>query len=257
MKIKFLGTSSGWPLPRLGCKCKVCASKDPKDTRLRPALLLNNYILVDAGPDIYHQLLKFKIFQFSNIVLTHGHPDHILGLHDLAKSKLSQIKKPINVWLTNETLKVLRKTFAALDFSFKEIEEGKKFKIGKLNFLPLSLVHSQKFPTVGLIVQEKEKKMAYFPDVRIVSPIIQKKLRSFDLLIIDSSSFKHPYPSWTKKWGHLSVLDAVKLAKKLKIKQLYFTHIGHRVGPHEKIEKYLQKRNKSYHLAYDGLTIEL
>jgi len=254
MKIKFLGTSSGWPLPRLGCQCKVCTSKDPKDTRLRPALLLNDHILIDAGPDIYHQLKKFSILKFTDIVLTHGHPDHILGLHDLAKSKLPQIKKAINLWLSKATLKILRKTFTALDFNFKEIKPDTKFRINKVNFLPVSLVHSQKFPALGLLIQEKKKKMAYFPDVRVVSLIVQKKLRNFDLLIIDGSSFKYPYPSWTKKWGHLSILDAVKVAKRLKIKQLYFTHIGHRVGPHEKIDKYLQRRNKNYHLAYDGLT---
>jgi len=45
MKILFLGTSAGWPLPRLGCQCEICQSKDPLDTRLRPSVLVNDKIL--------------------------------------------------------------------------------------------------------------------------------------------------------------------------------------------------------------------
>ena len=56
MKIKFLGTAAGWPLPRLGCNCQICISKDPKDTRTRTQILINDYLLLDAGYDTYLHL---------------------------------------------------------------------------------------------------------------------------------------------------------------------------------------------------------
>ena len=49
MKIKFLGTSAGWPLPRLGCKCNICASKNSKDRRTRSQLLVNDSILLEVA----------------------------------------------------------------------------------------------------------------------------------------------------------------------------------------------------------------
>src|SRR3989344_9003848 len=60
MKVKFLGTSAVWPLPRLGCNCELCSSVDPKDTRTRTQLLVNDTILLDAGPDTYHHLLSYN-----------------------------------------------------------------------------------------------------------------------------------------------------------------------------------------------------
>ena len=41
-------------------------------------------MLVDAGPDVYHQLLRAQAVPES-VLITHHHYDHVLGLHALAK----------------------------------------------------------------------------------------------------------------------------------------------------------------------------
>jgi phosphoribosyl 1,2-cyclic phosphate phosphodiesterase len=82
--IEVLGTSAGWPIPRLGCDCPQCTSDDPRDRRLRSSLLLDRRILVDAGPDAYAQLMRAGAVP-EQVVLTHDHHDHVLGLHVLSK----------------------------------------------------------------------------------------------------------------------------------------------------------------------------
>ena len=84
MIVDFLGTAAAWPIPRLGCSCPQCSSDDPRDARLRSSILVERRVLVDAGPDAYAQLRRAGVVPEA-VVLTHGHHDHVLGLHELAK----------------------------------------------------------------------------------------------------------------------------------------------------------------------------
>ena len=93
MKLHFLGTSAGWPLPRLGPhRDEVCRSKDKKDRRRRSALLVNDAILIDAGPDIYHELFDAGDPDIKAVFITHPHPDHMMGLWDISKVLGRKIK---------------------------------------------------------------------------------------------------------------------------------------------------------------------
>ena len=61
MKVTLLGTGTSSGVPVLGCNCKVCRSKDPRDNRLRAAAMVeteSTRILIDAGPDIRQELLR-------------------------------------------------------------------------------------------------------------------------------------------------------------------------------------------------------
>jgi phosphoribosyl 1,2-cyclic phosphate phosphodiesterase len=64
----------------------VCRSKDPRDNRLRSAVLVEfagRTILVDAGPDFRQQMLREGVRHLDAILLTHNHRDHTGGLDDV------------------------------------------------------------------------------------------------------------------------------------------------------------------------------
>ena len=105
MKILFLGTSAGWPLPRLGCKCELCSSKDFKDTRTRTSILLNGTLLLDVGPDTYHHLVNIDSKKIKYAAITHEHPDHTSGLWDLGHIYNS---KKITIIINPNTFKKIR-----------------------------------------------------------------------------------------------------------------------------------------------------
>ena len=41
VRVTVLGSGTSMGVPSLGCHCRVCTSKDPRDNRLRPSLLLS------------------------------------------------------------------------------------------------------------------------------------------------------------------------------------------------------------------------
>ncbi len=258
MKVDFLGTSAGWPLPRLGPhKDEVCKSTDPKDRRRRSALLVNDSILIDAGPDIYQELLNVGDPPVKAVFITHPHPDHMIGLWDISKI----LGRKINVHLIKQAQTILKRVLPA---TFNELDivtilDQKEIKINTIAITPFSVIHSKTFPEVGYLVKENKKGFIYIPDVRRIDKKTEKFFHKAQVAILDGSILDRPFPSWTKAWGHWSIKEGIEALRKIKnIKKVYFTHIGHLVGPHKKVNEFLAKNyGKKFELAYDGLKINI
>lgn len=90
MKITFLGTSSCESVPGVFCNCEFCQGMRErvaageenalKSIRTRTQTLIDDKILVDIGPDTYHNALKNKLnlSKLTHIVQTHSHEDHFI-----------------------------------------------------------------------------------------------------------------------------------------------------------------------------------
>lgn len=254
MKILFLGTSAGWPLPRLGCNCKICQSKDPKDQRLRPTILINDSILIDCGPDIYHQLRKFKVnpSKITTLILTHTHLDHIIGFYDLTHI-YNRERKTINLFTTQEIFNNFRQfyrfpltPFKLQLFYLREVIEIEKLKI---SLYPVLHNHT---PTVAVKIKEK-KIFLYIPDIKRLPRNQRKLFRGVHLLVLDGSSLEKRGQTKT----HQSIREGIKLANDLKPKICYFTHLGHFTLPHQELENYLRQKGENFYPAYDGLQLEI
>jgi len=258
MKILFLGTSAGWPLPRLGCNCYICQSKDPRDKRLRPAILVDGSILIDAPPDIYHQLVKirnskFEIRNLKVLILTHAHPDHILGFYDLTHIYNREEKEP-KLITTQEVLNGLRQThrFPLTPFKPEIIMPKETIAIDSLKMALYPIHHNH---TPSFAVKMKDSKIfIYIPDLKRLPRNERRPFKDASLLVLDGSSLgKHGQTRI-----HQSIEEGIRLAKELKPKLCYFTHIGHITGTHQELEAYVQKNGgRHFHIAYDGLELEI
>jgi phosphoribosyl 1,2-cyclic phosphate phosphodiesterase len=239
--IEVLGSSAGWPIPRLGCDCPQCTSEDPRDRRLRSSLLLDRRVLVDAGPDAYAQLMRAGAVP-EQVVLTHDHHDHMLGLHVL--SKLGRI--PLHC--TKECEKGLRVIFPRLDFRVMHLTPGVPAELGEgLRVQAFDVDHSQTTRTMGLrFTDGGGHTLAYMPDLGALPG--SKLARAADVAIVDGSTRTRPVR------GHIPMEEIAAAAKRLRAGRLLFTHIGHRTGTHAELEEWLPA---GADVAYDGLQIEL
>ncbi len=258
MKILFLGTSAGWPLPRLGCSCQICKSKDPRDIRLRPAVLINDSILIDAPPDIYHQLLKisnssYLISNIKALILTHAHPDHVLGFYDLTHL-YNRVEKEPKLITTQEVLNGLRQIhrFSIAPFKPEIIVPKETMVIDniKIAFYP---VHHNHTPCYA-IKMKGEKIFLYIPDIKRLPRSERKPFKGVNLLVLDGSSLGKRGQTRI----HQSIEEGIRLAQELHPKQCFFTHIGHITGTYKDLEKFVQKNGgRNFHIAYDGLELQL
>lgn len=252
MIIKFLGTSAAWPLPRLGCNCQVCSSLDPKDKRGRSAILIDNFILIDAGPDIYKQLINNNPEKLDSVLITHHHPDHILGIHDLGH--IYNRNSPLKIFSPKPVINQIKAKF---DYNLNPLKlipvnEQEAFQIGnyKVTFFPVEHV---KQSTYGIKVK-MGKFLAYIPDIAKLPKKSADEIKDCHLLIIDGSSLDKI--GHTK--SHITIIDGINLSKKIKAKLTYFTHLGHKIKPHFELETIVKKLGgKSFNIAYDGLIVKL
>src|ERR1035437_3041236 len=122
LAIRVLGSGTSSGVPTIGCPCDVCRSTDPRDTRLRPSILIRHgerNILIDTTPDFRAQMLATRVDRLDAIIFTHGHADHILGLDDVRPFNYRQGSIPI--FAAPETFAIIRRVFS---YAF----EPKEFK---------------------------------------------------------------------------------------------------------------------------------
>jgi phosphoribosyl 1,2-cyclic phosphate phosphodiesterase len=240
--------------PVITCKCEVCTSKDPHNQRLRPAGLLKlgeKRFLLDAGPDLRQQALKYKIDRLDGVLITHTHFDHIAGLDDLRVYYFLH-KKMILCLLSIESYEEIKRTHV---YFFKKSEDdvmgGARFKFqviqddfGTEEFGG----HSWKIMTFeqsGMKVTGfRLGSFAYVMDLKNFTPEIYQVLKGVEVLVMSGLRYR-------LSPAHLSIDEAVAFAAKVGAKETWFSHISHEQD-HETTNQQLPPGVK---LAYDGLEI--
>jgi len=255
MNLLFLGTSSGWPFPRLGCDCKICTSGNPKDKRLRPSLLVNGEILLDCPPDIYHQLIKFNLdpTHLKYIILTHSHYDHIIGLYDLSRIYRQQekIKLICKESILTQVRKILPNSLASFEIILMQPFEKKE--IEKDKFVWLLPVEHGKIEAYAIKIKAP-KPIIYAPEFRKIPPASKKFFKDIDVAIFDGASKTRI----GRAKGHQTVEEGIKVGKELNCKKIVFTNIGHKTERFEELRYFVKnKGGNKFDIAYDGLEITL
>lgn len=248
MNLLFLGTGTSTGVPQIGCKCSVCSSSDPKDKRLRASVLITegkNRILIDCGPDLRQQFITHKIDSLSAIVLTHEHYDHVGGLDDvrpLGEAQLYAEKKVLGIIQRNMPYCFGDHKYPGVPtIHLHEIDEN-KFSINNIEIQPIRINHAQ-LPILGFRIGN----MAYLTDVKTIDEESFNLLKNLDILVLNALR-----PN--KHISHLSLDEALQLAKRIGARETYFTHMSHDMGLHEQVNQLLPEHVQ---LAYDGLQLSV
>ena len=253
LKITVLGSGTSSGVPTIGCSCAVCHSTDPRDTRLRPSILIDaggRNIVIDTTPDFRAQVLRTGIQRLDAVVYTHGHADHILGLDDVRPFNYHQGER-IPIYASRPTLAIIERVFAYVfdnrdrkthvpQLDVHPIDET-PFDVFGLRFEPIPLRHGK-----DTIYGFRFGSVAYLTDHSEIPESSLERLLGLDVLFLDALRHR-PHPT------HSTVETSIATARRLQPHRTYFTHMCHDVG-HAATEAALPP---GIFLAYDGLEISV
>lgn len=260
MHLLFLGTGAGCGVPSFFCDCIACreAKSEQRYRRSRCALLIqgDKNTLIDAPPDLRHQLIREKIERIDHLILTHSHYDHIGGLGELEFYVRLKRQESIPAYMAPSTYNWLANSYGFMQdcLSIQQLDFGWNFNLDGTTFTGLEVTHSQ--GTLGFLIKRGTKRFAYIPDTGPLPSSTQEKLKEVDTLVIGASF-------WGKNWmpkDHLSIDEAIQIGLKLNAREIYLTHLSmHHDTPitNQTLEAHLRNFGTHIHLAYDGLVITL
>lgn len=250
MTVTVLGSGTSSGVPVVACDCAVCTSPRPHNHRLRSSIVLRGVdrtILVDCGSDFRQQALQHRLMRMDAVLLTHAHSDHISGMDELRMYNWKQ-GRAMPLFASEETLAALRKRF---DYIFDPPQVG-----GGVPQLDLRVVRDEEpFNVIGLRVEAltvlhgllpvqgfRFGDFAYITDASHVPADVIARLRGVRTLILNALRHR-PHPT------HLTVAQAVEVARAVGAQQTYFTHITHDLD-HDETNAQLPP---GMALAHDGL----
>ncbi|MEM8838474.1 MAG: MBL fold metallo-hydrolase [Pseudomonadota bacterium] len=234
LRFTILGCGSSPGVPRIGNDWGACDPNNPKNERLRCALLVERIsangitrVLVDATPDLRTQMLRENIAFLDGVLITHPHADHIHGLDDLRGFWLKQ-RELIDVYADRSTSARLMEAFG---YCFKtpegssyppistlhQIEAGKPVVIegagGPLTALPY-VQHHGDIHSLGF----RFENVAYSSDAVGLPEETLPYLQGLEIFVLDALRYK-PHPS------HYSLSEALEVAENLQVGKAILTHM--------------------------------
>jgi len=184
--------------------------------------------------EVSGKFLKTRDFEISSLSLSHGGTPcngYLFEEKDRLRIDKNKLKK----------LKLNREE----QIKLSELTQGKDIKINN------KIIKAKDFT-----YKQKGSKISFIFDTGICKNA-EKLAENSDLAIIDST-FDEKGEELAIDYGHLTIVQAAKIAKKSKVKKLILTHISQRYDNNSsELEKQAKKYFKDSTVAKDFMTIEV
>ena len=258
MKLTFLGTGTSFGVPVIGCRCRVCSSKDPRDRRTRVGAVVETdagtRLLIDTPPELRLQLVETGIDRVDAVLFTHDHADHVHGIDDIRAISVRR-DAPLPMYGASEVLDRLAKRFAYIfDDSVRPlpgtskpeglpipITDGEELLIGDALVQPVAVPHGP-----VQVFAYRIGALAYVTDAKSIPSGAIERLRGAKVLVVNAL-FRTAHPT------HLSIGEAVRVAEQIGAERTYLTHLTHD-NLHADLEAELPRGVQP---AFDGLVVRV
>ena len=257
MKLTFLGTGTSFGVPVIGCHCRVCRSPDPRDRRTRVGAVVESdagtRLLIDTPPELRIQLVANDIDRVDAVLYTHDHADHTHGIDDLrAVSKRRGAQLPM--YGSAETLDALAQKFRYIfddsppppgsskpEAQGRALQPGVTARIGSVDVTPVAVPHGR-----VTVFAYRVGPLAYVTDAKVLPDAALDALRGAAVLVVNALF-------WTEHPTHLSIPEAIAVAREIGAERTYLTHLTHD-NLHADLEAELPRGVMP---AFDGLTVRI
>lgn len=204
----ILGCGSSGGVPRLGGHWGACDPCEPRNTRRRCSLLIEQEgpggitrVLIDTSPDLRMQLLDAGIGALDAVVYTHSHADHVHGIDDL-RMVVFNMKRRLPVWADGHTQNELYSRFGyafmqpdtspyppILDMHTIDGDITVEGAGGALTLTPFEVGHGS-IDALGFRIGD----LAYLPDVAEIPEPSWQVLQGLECWILDALR-REPHPT--------------------------------------------------------------
>lgn len=284
MIVTFLGTSAANAFPEAFCKCRNCEQAralGDASLRKRSALLVNDDLLIDLGPDIMAaaQIHACSLSNVQYCLQTHPHADHLDLSHLLSRSpEYGVVGAPcLHFYASNETLQRAAQTFVrdlsgdsllspdtqkSLNLKIHPIEAYQPFIFGPYRVIAFPANHAPDMGAMLYAIESDDHCIFYGTDTAALLEQTWEAFHQFrmqfNLVILD-----HTYGPDQPGSDHLSAHQVIEHAARMRAEGLltqagrvFATHIAHEGNPaHPELVHFAKQHG--YEIAYDGLVIEV
>lgn len=230
MLITLLGSSAAWPIPRLGCACDQCgeARAHPALARSRTGIRVRGEaggeFQLDASCDIYGQLEGAGLDLPEDVVISHAHGDHCLGLTEATRHP----RRARNLWAHATVLDALGRLFPGAlggrkGYRACPLTPGAEVEVAGVRVTPFDVHHTpgQGFTTLGFLLVEGRRQVFVSTDFKRLDPPDLERVARADLWIMDGSGLETSYPT------HAPMAEILALRRDHGGGRVLFTHVGH------------------------------
>jgi len=284
MQATFLGTAAANAYPEAFCKCANCQKArvlGGKSLRKRSAMLINDDLLIDLGPDIMaaSQIHKVPLTNVHYCLQTHPHADHLDLSHLLSRSPgFGVIGAPqLHFYASAATLGRADQTFKRdlsgyglfdpqaekeLNLKLHQIEPLQSFVVGSYRVVAFPANHASGFGALLYAIETGEHTIFYGTDTAVLFEEVWQAFHQyrmqFDAVVLD-----HTYGPDETGSDHLSAHQVIEHVGRMREESIitdetrvFATHIAHEGNPaHPELSEFAAQYG--YEIAYDGLVIEV
>ena len=271
MKILFLGTAAAEGYPGIFCSCDNCREARAlggRNLRMRSAVLVNDNLLIDFGPDLLAASLRFQrnLALVTTGLVTHAHEDHFYPENFYMRKASCTAHLPVptmRLYGPPEVTDLLNRTVPDLSFIHLEARAVHAFDHWQndgYTFDAYRAFHAiDTLETLFYSVDDGQHAFLYATDTGPFPEDTWQALagRSFDAIILEETMGVGKYNQHMDFENFLAHAERMRAEGMLRPGgQVIAHHMSHTSNPvHEKVEAVLGPHGVT--VAYDGLEIEL